>query len=188
MTTPRTTAVTLIIACSGAKASEPAPARDLYTGAMFRHTLPAALAAAGWCEDHGIPARVLILSARHGLIGLDQVTDPYDVKMGDPGSVTPDTLARQARQLGITLGHVVCAFLPRPYLARLGEALRSAGVTLRDMYQGTRGIGEQRHVNAQVTRHPHSCFHGMPPIGPGGGAGTTRSAAGAASSPAAGAR
>lgn len=187
MTTPGTPTVTLIIPCSRAKAGEPVPARDLYTGAMFRHTLGAALAAAGWCDACGIPARVLILSARQGLIGLDQVTGPYDTKMGGPGSVTPAAIARQARRLGVTPGDVVCAFLPRLYLARLDEALRGAGVTVRDMYEGARGIGEQRHVNAEVTRQPRSCFQGTPLTGPGDGAGP-RSRPAPSSVPAADAR
>jgi hypothetical protein len=162
MATPDACPVTLIIPCSGAKASEPKPARDLYTGPMYRHTLTAALAVEGWCQASGIPARILILSALHGLIGLDEVTDPYNLKMGDTGSVTAAALADQARRLGIAPGEEVRAFLPRPYLARLDAALRDLGVTARDMYKGARGIGEQRHVNAEVTRQPGSCFQGGP--------------------------
>jgi hypothetical protein len=184
MTTPGSPAVTLVIPCSGAKASKPEQARALYTGDMFRHTLRAALAAARWCDDHGVPARVLILSAKHGLISLARETSPYDLKMGDPGSVTPDTLAGQARQLGITPGHLVCAFLPRLYLARLEEALRDGGAAVRDMYKGTRGIGEQRHVNAEVTRHPGAWFPGAELPGPAGGAAARSEPA----APAAGAR
>ena len=150
--------VTLIIPCGGAKASEPKPARDLYTGSMFRHTLAAVLAVAGWCQARGIPSRILILSAKHGLIGLDEVLAPYDLKMGDPGSVAAAALARQARQLGMIPGEPVCAFLPRPYLARLREALRDLGMTVQDKYAGARGIGEQRRVNAAVTRAPGTCL------------------------------
>ena len=34
--------ITYIIPCAGSKLDRPAPARDLYTGTMFRHTLNAA--------------------------------------------------------------------------------------------------------------------------------------------------
>jgi hypothetical protein len=158
MPTPAAPSVTLIIPCGKDKASEPKPAKKLYTGRMYLHTLATVLAVAAWCEQRGIPVRIFILSALHGLIGLDEEIAPYDLKMGDDGSVTPAVLADQARQLGLAPGEVVCAFLPRAYLARLTKALGAVGLTARDMYEGTGGIGDQRHVNAVVTRQPGSCF------------------------------
>ena len=46
-----------VIPCGAEKQDKAAPARDLYTGSMFKHTLAAALAQGD---------RVLVMSAKHG--------------------------------------------------------------------------------------------------------------------------
>lgn len=74
---------TYIIPCSDAKLAHAAPARHLYTGTQFRHTLRAVEA----MLEPG--DRVLVLSALHGLVALDTVLHPYEQRMGAPGSVDP---------------------------------------------------------------------------------------------------
>ncbi|MDH6489628.1 DUF6884 domain-containing protein [Streptomyces sp. SAI-127] len=85
----------VVIPCGGAKQAQAAPAGELYTGGYHRACRRAAdaLTAQG--------GTVLVLSALHGLVPLDQVLEPYDVRMGQPGSVTPARLAEQARALGV---------------------------------------------------------------------------------------
>ncbi len=139
--------VAYVIACGAGKAARPAPARDLYTGVGFRHALQAAATQAAWSAAHGQRPAVLVLSALHGLITLDKVIAPYDLKMGQPGSVTPCAVGGQAARLGITRGCDVYALLPRAYLAVLDEALRPQGIWVQDVYEGCRGIGDQRAVN-----------------------------------------
>lgn len=145
--------ITYVIPCGGAKLDRPAPARELYVGQMFRHTLDNVerLAAIDEAEGRG-PARVLILSARYGLIELDQVIEPYDLRMEQRGSVSADTITAQAAALGIDWGAQVYGLLPRPYLARLDTALRALDVYVQDVYEGCGGIGEQRRVNAIIAR------------------------------------
>jgi hypothetical protein len=114
---------------------------------MFRHALANVERLAAMDEDEGRgPARVLILSALRGLVELDAVIEPYDLRMGAPGSVTAEQLAGQAQALGIDWGSDVYAFLPRAYLARLDEALRTLDVYVQDVYEACGGIGEQRRV------------------------------------------
>lgn len=146
--------ITYIIPCGGAKLDRAAPARALYVGAMFRHTLDNATRCAALDEAAGYgPARVLILSARHGLVDPDQILEPYDLQIGQPGSIPAATLTAQALEWGIDWGSQVYALLPRPYLARLDEALRALDVYVQDVYQAaTAGIGEQRRVNVHVGR------------------------------------
>lgn len=146
--------ITYVIPCSGQKLDHPAPASRLYVGQMFRHTFERAVDCARLDEAAGQgPARVLILSARYGLITPDTVIEPYELKMGAPGSVTPETLAAQAVSLGIDWGcGGVYGLLPRPYLARLDEALRTLDVYIQDVYEACGGIGEQRQVNALIAR------------------------------------
>lgn len=142
--------ITYVIACGGEKLDRPAPARELYTGQMFRHTLDNALRSAELDREGGRDARVLILSAQHGLVKLDEVLEPYDLRMDAPGSVTAERLAEQAAALGIDFGDEVYGLLPRPYLARLDEALRTLDVFVQDVYEACGGIGEQRGTNRRV--------------------------------------
>lgn len=135
----------LVVPCGGEKLSRAAPARDLYVGQMFRNTLGAALA-----EAEGTDAEILVLSALHGLVRLDQVLEPYDVRMGDAGSVTAERLRAQAEALGIDWTATVYGLLPSAYLDALDAALRPSDVYVQDVYETCRGIGEQRGVNRHV--------------------------------------
>lgn len=61
-----------LIACSAQKLARPAPARELYCSPLFCKSLAYA---APRCE------RVYVLSAAHGLVGLDEVIAPYDRRL-----------------------------------------------------------------------------------------------------------
>lgn len=145
--------ITYVIPCGGRKLDRPARARDLYTGSMFRHTLANVERRAGMDEAEGRgPARVLILSAKHGLVEPGTVLEPYDLRMGRPGSVSAETLAEQALAFGIDWGSQVYALLPHPYLARLDAALRVLDVYVQDVYEGAGGNGDQKAVNVRISR------------------------------------
>lgn len=144
---------TYVIPCSGAKLGHAAPARELYTGSMFRYALGKTSQAA---ELTG--GRVLILSARYGLVELDTVLEPYDV-----------TLKRTGTNLGLAFDvredlrdldvDDVIAFLPAAYWRVLDYAVRSSTAVeggrrcqAVDAYVGCRGIGEQRAALAAHVR------------------------------------
>ncbi|MFK0063383.1 DUF6884 domain-containing protein [Streptomyces werraensis] len=93
----------VVIPCGGAKQAQAAPAGELYVGGYHRACRRAAdaLTAEG--------GTVVVLSALHGLVPLDQVLEPYDLRMGQPGSVTPARLAEQARALGLDRAREVVA-------------------------------------------------------------------------------
>ncbi|WP_405508818.1 hypothetical protein OG323_22640 [Streptomyces cyaneofuscatus] len=85
----------VVIPCGAAKLDREAPAAELYTGSYHR---ACARAAAALTVDGGT---ILILSALHGLVPLDRVLAPYNLRMGAPGSIAPDALREQARELGL---------------------------------------------------------------------------------------
>src|SRR4051794_31646485 len=60
------------VACSKTKSTLRLPAAALYTSALFRKSLLAAI-------DRS--ERVYILSAKHGLLGCNDVVEPYDVTL-----------------------------------------------------------------------------------------------------------
>lgn len=132
-----------VIPCGAEKRSHAAPARELYTGSMFKHTLAAALD-----QD----ACVLVLSAKHGLVELDTVLEPYDVHMGQAGVVCEAKLVEQAHALGIDWTCDVYAMLPRAYLRKLDAALRTVDVYVLQVYETARGIGEQRGINKSIRK------------------------------------
>jgi hypothetical protein len=77
-----------IIPCGARKREGRHAARDLYVGPYFR-------AALRWAETSGAD-RVLVLSAKHGLLGLDELVDAYDLTFGQTGSVTAAEVEQQA--------------------------------------------------------------------------------------------
>ena len=112
------------------------------TGPYFQACLQAAVAIAP-------RSQVLIISARHGLLGLDDgPIAPYEQLPGRPGAVTPATLRAQATARGIT-GYPVTALCGARY-ARLAEQVWADVATpLAGL-----GIGRQRQELARLrARH-----------------------------------
>ncbi|MFB7836007.1 DUF6884 domain-containing protein [Streptomyces sp. NPDC056056] len=127
-----TSGLVVVIPCSGAKTSHPAAAGQLYTGSLHRHARRTAdaLTAQG--------GTVLVLSALHGLLPLDQVIDPYNHTWKDKGSITVDELKAQAADLGLTCADVVL-LTPSQYTQRAIAVWPHAHTPLAHL-----GIGRQR--------------------------------------------
>lgn len=138
--------VLVVIGCGKDKRTEPSPAGDLYTGQHHRRARAAADALAARLPN----ARVMILSAKHGLIELDDVIAPYDVTFaagprvhrGGPvvGTVDDATIARQLRATG---ARAVVALAGREYAGRLADAARRIGADAVEPLAGTRSIFDQ---------------------------------------------
>jgi hypothetical protein len=135
----------VIVACGGRKAvyatglrkGQPvigAQAGELYVGSYHR----AMRRAADVLTRGGRSGRVLILSAKYGLVELSEHLLNYDVRAGGPGTVDGETLRRQAHELGIS-GAAVTVLGGRAYVGLAGEVWTDAEAPLA----GTRGIGEQ---------------------------------------------
>lgn len=97
-----------LISCGAEKLAAAAPARDLYTGPLFR-------SARRWVElrDYVYPAWG-ILSARHGLLLPNQVVEPYDASlaaMSEPERAAWGTSAAEKirRQWGTEVIYTVLA-------------------------------------------------------------------------------
>ena len=83
----------VVVPCGGRKRPHASPAGEMYVGSYHR-------ACRRYAERVGAD-RVLILSARHGLVGLDEVIEPYDLRMGQAGSMTGADVRRQAQELDL---------------------------------------------------------------------------------------
>lgn len=138
-------AIAYIIPCSDAKRDTPQAARSLYVGAMFTNTLAAALALAA--DDDAL---VLIMSAKYGLVRLDDVLAPYNQRIDAKGAVDAATLQSQIEALGLDWQDDVYSMLPAKYFKVLDDALRPLDMFASNVYEGARGIGDQRHINASA--------------------------------------
>ncbi|MGV9315168.1 DUF6884 domain-containing protein [Streptomyces sp. NPDC003691] len=153
----------VIVPCGGRKAvneqghpraGQPvvcAPAGELYVGSYHRATRRAA----DTLTRGGRTGRVILLSAKYGLVELTTWLSTYDLRAGDPGTVTGETLRRQAHELGIS-GASVTVLAGKAYA---GLAREVWGGTLAEPLGGTRGIGEQLGRLADIydpARHAES--------------------------------
>jgi hypothetical protein len=151
----------IVIPCGARKLDHRARAADMYIGSYHRACRRAAEALR--------PDRLVILSARYGLLDLDDEIEPYDTAHGAADAVTARVLLDQAENLGITaLDPVVVLGGARH--AALAKAVWPHALT---PLSGTRGMGEQI---ARLTAMARSadCPTGPPRQGePGGAAGAS---------------
>ena len=109
-TKPPTTIV--LIGCSKSKLDRPAPARELYTGQLFKK-------AVAWAERQGY--QWFVISALHGLVTPNQTIAPYDYSLKHRrGSRERESWAHLAisSQLTIHVSKGSHAFLIMPELYR----------------------------------------------------------------------
>jgi hypothetical protein len=149
----------VVIPCAADKLPTAALAIDLYASSNFRHVLNSArVTAVADAEYFGHDTKVMILSARHGLVDLGQVIEPYDTKMGDAGCIGRDELVDQLVALA---PQTVMSLLPSRYFDALHGAVRFVNeegsdedpyVELLDVYEAAPGIGFQRGVASSLVR------------------------------------
>ncbi|WP_425434449.1 DUF6884 domain-containing protein [Lentzea fradiae] len=159
--------IVFVVPCGAAKLPHPAHARELYTGSMFRFCLAVADGEADLAAAAGHHVTVMILSAKHGLLDLDALVAPYDLSMRSHDAVGATVVAEQLMDVTRTEQAEIYAFLPQTYLARLCQASELLGqrggqVSVIDLYQGARGIGDQRRVLSELRRSRSSCVSQPP--------------------------
>jgi hypothetical protein len=138
----------VIVPCGGRKGPVPAPAGELYVGSYHLACRRAAAALT-------TPDRTLILSALHGLVPLDRVIAPYDLRMGQPGSITPAALRDQVEQMHLLDEPHVIVLASAAYTATAWTVWPHASAPLA----GAGGLGPQRAVLVGIARHgwPVAC-------------------------------
>ncbi|OWL95522.1 hypothetical protein B7435_29990 [Mycolicibacterium peregrinum] len=148
-TEPRWARRLVVIPCAARKLDRAHHVRKLYDSDHFRLAVRAAEVRAA-----ELGAQALLLSAKHGLLTLDDYIDPYDVTMGQSGAVDGMWVAGQLQMLG---AERIEAVVPQRYLAVLREGVELLGaegrdVELVDRFAGARGIGDQRAVLSRMVR------------------------------------
>ncbi|MET8406340.1 DUF6884 domain-containing protein [Streptomyces sp900116325] len=147
--------------CSAAKLSTtaPVPAADLYAGSFHRVCRRAAHAIAGGTGT------VLVLSAAHGFVTLDEPLAPYELRMGEPGSVQLDQPRAQAERLGLH-HHGLARIRVGPGLARTRPRCRTSNrAHHRAPGCGRRGTST-RHGDGSAARMAPTAGRLNPPPAP----------------------
>ena len=131
----------MIVSCGAAKLDRSALAADMYVGPFHHLVRRAAAALTG-------ESRILILSARYGLLRVSDVIEPYDLRPGQPGAVTAAEVCQQAAERGLRVLHPLVVLAGRDYT----ELARAVWRYLVAPLAGCRGIGEQRARLAEIAR------------------------------------
>ena len=131
----------ILIPCGFRKSATKQPAHLLYEGAGFTMGLT-------WARTMAADKDIRIVSAMHGLVPLDRVLAPYNLKMGQPGSVSAGFIRNQAITQGIDKEQVVVAALPAAY----ADACRGTWPTLTNIYDKlpNKAMGFQRRLLSQL--------------------------------------
>lgn len=90
----------IIITCGQEKALTKSRAEKMYVSGYFKQCL-------AWAKAKTSPEKIFIISAKYGLLRLDEVIAPYDLRMGQPGSISPSAISRQAEDLGIVDAEII---------------------------------------------------------------------------------
>ncbi|GJF30316.1 hypothetical protein KNE206_30160 [Kitasatospora sp. NE20-6] len=134
----------VIVGCGKAKQDRRVTAGTLYTGSFHwacRYTGMELL------RDGG---RLYILSAAHGLLDLDTEIEPYDLTVGDPGSVNAGVVREQV--LGRSLEDAKVTVLAG---SRYVDLVRAVWPDLEAPLSGARGIGEMKQRLGRIRRDAH---------------------------------
>lgn len=129
----------VIVPCGHAKRDRPAPAGQMYTGSYHQACRRAAARLGG---------RLVILSARYGFLDPATVIEPYELRMGQPGSVTVPTLHAQARVMGIDVAGTVTVLAGRDY----ADPVTAVWPHARRPLDGANGIGPQMARLTELAR------------------------------------
>lgn len=121
----------IVVPCGARKLDHRARAAEMYIGSYHRACRRAAEALR--------PDRLVILSARYGLLDLDDEIEPYDTPHGAAGTVTARLLRDQAARRGIAALDPVMVLGGARHVA-LAKAVWPRALT---PLSGTRGMGEQ---------------------------------------------
>lgn len=117
-----------IITCGAKKRAKPAPAKDLYIGSFFKIQLE-------WALATNTPSRIRILSAKHGLLKLNEIVEPYSLHISK-SSLTAKQLAEQ-----IPADCTIETTAGDAYMPILRYAASLKGVQVTQLFTGYPWIG-----------------------------------------------
>lgn len=130
----------VLISCSKSKLDKRAPARELYTGTLFKK-------AVAWAERHGY--EWYVISALHGLVTPNQIIAPYDYSLNQlRGARERESWAHLAVSVHlmsyVSKGSHAFLMMPELYRRYLQHELDQQSITYTNPLQHL-AIGKQMH-------------------------------------------
>lgn len=138
-----------LLGCSASKTATPQPAIKLYTGALFRCALGYAFHQA----DFEAGDALFVLSAKHGLLPLETIVDPYDTGWSSHDAITRAGLRRQIGRYPWKRARFVL-LSPLPYATRFLDAYRDLTGEHAEFVAPLRGLG----IGAQARWLTHHTY------------------------------
>ncbi len=129
----------VLVGCGSKKRERVSPASDLYLGALVCAGLARGRAIAG-------DSFVFIVSAKHGLLALDEPTEPYELSLRKMSRTDRDAWGcRVAEQLAErrVIATKFVALMGETYAAPLRRSFKTRGWILEEPLRGVRGIGNR---------------------------------------------
>lgn len=142
----------VVVGCGATKHDAPTRAGSMYLGGYHRACRRVATRLT-------TPDRTLILSAQHGLLGLDDHIAPYDLRMGDRGAVTAALVEKQAAGRGLLDQAPVVVLAGRRY----ADVVTAVWPTAHAPLAGTGGMGHQLAALARFAATPSLALPYTPP-------------------------
>lgn len=148
----------VLVGCVKSKVDHPAPARDLYTSALFRKERV-------YAEASGIPW--FILSAEHGLVAPTQVIEPYELSLASAprhyrvawGDRVVEDLASH---IGGLEGKTVEVHAGAAYADAIRAGLATAGATMLEPLSGASRWGNDCPGTRRLWRSDLRCRRAPP--------------------------
>lgn len=142
----------VIVGCGASKQPHPTTAGEMYLGGYHR-------AARAVAAELTTPARTFVLSARHGLLSLSDTISPYDLRMGQAGSVTVQQVRQQAARRNLLDARPVVVLAGRRY----AQVVRGVWPHAHAPLEGVGGLGKQLHALGEMRRDPSTALPYEPP-------------------------
>ncbi|MGW4355521.1 DUF6884 domain-containing protein [Nocardia sp. NPDC004582] len=130
----------VVVTCGARKAARPTAAAEMYVGGYARQCLRAARVLA-------VDPDIRIVSARYGLLALDEEIEPYETRLGTAKAITAEQLHAQAAAAGL-LARPVTIFAGAAYT----DLARQVWPQLRAPLAGLPGIGAHLAHLAEIIR------------------------------------
>lgn len=130
----------ILVTCGARKAARPTTAAAMYVGSYARQCLRAARVLA-------VDSDIRIVSARYGLLGLDEEIEPYETRLGTANAITAEQLHAQAAAAGL-LARPVTVFAGAAYTRLARQVWPQASAPLA----GLPGVGAHMQRLAEIIR------------------------------------
>jgi hypothetical protein len=146
-----------LVACAAGKLDVPSPAKDLYVSDLFSKSR-------AYVESRlGPDDSWFILSAKHGLLNPEDITDPYDLSLNSMKAADRRLWAKDviAQFAGHLVSRDVVILAGKKYRERIEPSLRECGVAVSVPMEGL-GIGSQlqflkRNASPKPLNRGESC-------------------------------